>query len=603
MKDQRPFELWARKLERIDLNPAEEAELATALIESAEFADQVSSDRDLHELLQIHFQLASRSESFLVRCQQLAGEPFSSGSKSKGIGEEASPAGRSAASAIAGDSPQVDIHSGGKVARARRIVSRRRLRSVVGPVLAYSLAAIGLLLATGWLLSRMGPNPSPSREVVRHGQAPAALATKGQPAQPARSQRPQIAHSEAPLKQGGTELSSAEGAENRGENSAAPGGDPSALAVDRGLDVVAEPSAIQQGRMASRGDPTLLRISEDASWRVAPSDPFEFPQRFDLQTGLAEIETPNGATLWIRGPASVCLGEADSIEIESGEVQIDIPADQQSVTVQAPHVRFSAAPATRVYLTAETGQPTQLHLAHGEVWAHPWNGNAALQLTSTGLNRSSIGPAWTAEVPEPATAIAADDQGRMEGIVNIADRPLSIRSPEVLAQVLETTRQELQQKPKGFPEEWRKLVDQVDAASAGQISVNGQTESLQSPADVLETFRQLQRQAENPLGKGAANFSGVLNVNGREQRFDSPQEFFQAQEQLFGAVFSKMLRSPALGMPRDSSGTRTDNSSSNIPMKGNSASAFSGMININGQGQTFSRQEDFERAMQKFRRR
>jgi hypothetical protein len=241
-------------------------------------------------------------------------------------------------------------------------------------------------------------------------------------------------------------------------------------------------------------------------------------------------------------------------------------------------------------------------------------------LTGKELNHGLFGPAWNEESAQLASAVAMNDDGKFSGVVKAADRPLKISSPIVFAQILDVSRSMIREDGQAFPTQWRDMVDGLERAVPNtDLRVDSKTIRPESAGEILDQFERIREQmmsskngrnnGENPGNQQSLVFSGALNVNGREQRFSSPEEFQAAQKELFGPMIGRMMSgTPGGSLEQVSPGFQNGfpgNFFGNLNSQGNSnsSSAFSGMLNNNGEELKFTTPEEFNRAMQQFNKR
>ena len=166
-----------------------------------------------------------------------------------------------------------------------------------------------------------------------------------------------------------------------------------------------------------------------------------------------------------------------------------------------------------------------------------------------------------------------------EGVININGKEFRTRDPAEFARL----QQQMPQFPQGFPG-----VAQANAGNTafqGVMNINGREFRTSNPAEFARLQRQMQMQMQFRNGfpgvvqanAGNAAFQGVMNINGREFRSNDPAEFARLQRQ-FANQFPAL---PQLNAANT-----------------NSASSFSGMINNNGNVQTFNNADAFRQAQQ-----
>ncbi len=565
MKDARIIDLHARKLEVDTLTGAEELELFSARTASDETGDLLRADQDLHEQLKTLFRLRSSATLFAERCHQRvvassATHPADQGDNS--------------------NVPTVNARAATSVVALRRRRGAGRWRgSFAGLLVAATLlAGIGIWLL--WL------NLRPAGE--------SSLAANADP--------PQMA------------MPGAEAGLTKSEPEAlAENGDPT---INSHAKESASASGSQEFAVLSvqpEGFAVLGRLSETEGtrWTRPPQPLTSFPARYELADGTAAIELDDGATVVFQGPARLTIESPRRLSADDGTYRIQT-LDGRDVSFTTPEVQIDQPGGGTFFLKTGGDEGTLVDLDAGELVARPWSSQLAkpISLSRRGLNRGVFSPAWNNGALAPAVAAAVGEDGAFEGVVEVAGQPLSVASPQVMSQVVETATRRMQEQPEQFPLLWQEMVGQLRGASGGQgtLSVNGQSQAINSPQEWLEQMEQMRQRMSVPGNGNSASassssgFQGSLNFNGVEQKFDSQEEFENARREAFGPLFADFFRFQPGNQPQlPGEPSRSSPGETTLPgMQGNSMSAFSGMINNNGSIQQFTRPEEFQRAMRQF---
>lgn len=553
MKDARVIDLHARKLESDGLTGAEELELFSARAAGDETGEFLRADQDLHDQLKALFRLRNTATDFAETCHARV--------VASRVEPDVSPVDGMVF-------PAVNTRAAGPVAALRR---RRGAGPWRGSFAALVIAAAALAGVGAWLLWLN-------------------IRTANQPQLANRGDKPD---SRLPL-------------------------EPVPTAPEAHRDTASDIAVGEPALPATSGAPVetapvLGRLSEaeDARWVRAPQPLTSYPAEFELANGTAALELVDGPTVVFQGPARLTVDSPRELSARGGTYRIQT-LDGREVSFTTPEVRFEQPGDGTFFVTTGGDEGTLVDLDAGDLVAQPWSSQRAkpISLSHRGLNRGLFGPAWNVGSKTPAVAMTVGDEGAFEGVVEVAGQPLSVRSPHVMAQVVDTSRRRIEAQPAQFPSLWQEMVGQLQGASGGQgaLSVNGQSQAISSPDEWLEQMERMRQQLAIP-GNGnmasassSSGFQGSLNINGVERKFASPEEFEQARRQAFGPLFADFFPLPSMSQPMlPGEDTRSSPGETALPgMQGNSMSAFSGMINNNGNIQQFTRPEDFQRAMRQF---
>ena len=619
MKENRSqLDLWARRLEGDALSSAEEKELADALNSSFELAEAVSKDRNINELLRDHYRIVKSSEDFVARCSAQPAETNRSNSQM-----------------LSGSAPF-------EIVTVKSRVKTRRSSSISSwgtPIVSAAVLLVAFA-GTRWFLNRQ--DVERGRKVIAENRsAPESFDQIPIPANKSVRNESPVFSEKLPDQQLIAEVPT------QTENSL-----PDASASEQDASgLLSREIASAESTLDMPLEPLGQLINGDGSvWRVKPEAFTEYPVEFQLKEGFDELKINDGPDLMIRGPATVRLLAADRFEVDEGELQVITDEAKPELAIQTPTVFLIGIEPVESFLSVRPQQGTSVQVHKGTLEALPWNDESheALVLSASGLDRGAFSAPWQAKSKEPAIAMAANGNGDLQSVVNVANKPLKITSPTILAQVLQTSQQELENRPDEFADNWQKMVEQMNSMSSNQLdsqmkigknSAQGRKKGGgktaiagsgggsfstggQAAVNAEEVQRKMQEMrekirasgkffpgsgnsatanssAKNSNGNSSSNFSGTMNINGVEKTFDSPEEFAKAQEQAFGSVFQNMFQNKSAGDSSRSNSPRSNSPQSN----GSSVSAFSGMININGNAMQFSNPDDFNRAMEQFRRR
>jgi|GEM_PF-4243483 len=363
-----------------------------------------------------------------------------------------------------------------------------------------------------------------------------------------------------------------------------------------------------------------LRFTPDSEWELRPVDDHVFPASYRLRSGVAGLVLDDGTEIVFQGPAIVTVESPREVRVDEGRFRFQPVGGESDFSVATPTVWLKGRDNLAAYLDVRPAEGTLVQVERGELTARPWSsdGSEELLLAASGMDRGLFGPAWRDDATEPATAVALNDRGEFSGLIDAADRPLRISSPTVFAQVLDTSRNIIREEPKQFPGQWRGMVDGLENAVAkSAMNINGQSVRPTTPDEIMEQFHRIRQQMLSGMpggegGNSSSAFSGMLNINGQEQRFSSPKEFLEAQQEMFGPMFGRMMMGQMPGVDAGNGASNPGNSSTGskgtsnqgmgqLPGNSNSMPMFSGMINNNGQSMQFSTPEEFQRAMQQLR--
>ncbi len=360
-----------------------------------------------------------------------------------------------------------------------------------------------------------------------------------------------------------------------------------------------------------------IRYTPESEWDRTPADEISFPAEYKLRSGIAELVLDDGTEMVFQGPAIMTLESPRRVRVDEGRFRIQPVAGETEFSISTPTVRLKGRDDMLAFIDVGTADGTVVQIERGELQARPWSNDhdEELSLAAGGMDRGIFGPAWQADSQQPATAVALNEKGEFNSLVDAAGRPLRVSSPTVFAQVLDTSREMIREDPKQFPQQWQGMMDNLESSATNtDLNINGQSVHPTSPAEMMEQFNRIREQMMKGMGQGAdgnnsSAFSGALNVNGQEQRFTSPEEFFEAQQKMFGPMFGRMMGQMPNGKGVLGSGSQgmtgqlpETNNRPGLPSgNSNSASAFSGMINDNGLEMRFTMPEEFNRAMQQLR--
>jgi hypothetical protein len=381
-----------------------------------------------------------------------------------------------------------------------------------------------------------------------------------------------------------------------------------------------------------------MRYTPDSEWEIMPLDGFSYPTEYKLRSGVAEVVLDDGTEVVFQGPAIMTLESPRRMRVDEGRFRVQPVAGKQDFSITTPTVLLNGQNEVLAYLDVGPVDGTLVQIERGALKARPWANQRAeeLSLAANGMDRGIFGPAWRDDSPQPATAVAMNEDGQFSSLIAAGDRPLRISSPTVFAQVLDTSRTMIREDPTQFSQQWQGMVENLDNSAANtDLNINGQSVRPTTPDEMMKQFNSVREQMMSGMpggtnGNSSSAFSGMLNVNGQEQRFTSPEEFQEAQQRMFGPMFGRIMMSQmqiggngngtngasgsgALGGSGQGFGMMTGGSklpgfengtssrSGQPTGESNSMSTFSGMMNINGQVRQFTSPEDFNRAMQQLR--
>lgn len=379
-----------------------------------------------------------------------------------------------------------------------------------------------------------------------------------------------------------------------------------------------------------------LRATPDSQWEKTPATNASFPAEYHLRSGFAELTLADGTEILFQGPVLMTLDSLRAVRIGEGRVRVRPVPAESGFAIETPTVRLNGRDSVLAWLDVRPSEGTVVRVERGQLKARPWSDShpEELVLAAGEMDQGVFSPAWQSGSDQPATAFTVNDDGEFDGIVDAADRPLRIASPLVFAQLLDTSRNMIGEDPRQFPAQWRGMVDGLEnAVQDASVAINGEQFHPATSDQMLEQLLRIRQQlaAGNPAGGGSGDsaFSGSIQINGREQRFATPGEFHRAQQELFGPILERMMTGPGAASPAQNASPngRPDGSpATSRPDAGrslfgsggsgflpgpiqfpnqsgsqNSMSAFSGMINSNGQVMNFTTPEEFNREMQRLR--
>jgi hypothetical protein len=379
-----------------------------------------------------------------------------------------------------------------------------------------------------------------------------------------------------------------------------------------------------------RGDGMVeLRASDEAIWEKVPETRVAYPAKYQLRSGLAELVTADGTELALQGPAGVTFHSPREIALENGKFRVRPTTGGEQFLISTPTARMTGTDELLAYFQVQPDEGTLVQIEQGKLQATAWNENSeeVLTLSNGGMNRAIFSPAWRSDSAQLATAIAVNEDGEFTGLLATDQRALRIASPELFAQILAASRNLIREDPTEFPQSWSSLIENLEQSTAStNLKLNGRSLPATNAGEMLEQFRQVQQQMIAGLHANDGNFgfSGVLSVDGKQQHFGTPQEFREAQTQMFGNFFGRMMTEPLSdsqtgfrlqlrnGLQRQGDFEQnhlqpeTDNNLGRDAVEPDtnlnrasedSGSFFSGSININGQVMQFDSPEQFNRAM------
>lgn len=602
MTDTRLLQLQARLYEGEPLTGLELLELEQARRKDDSLARLLRDDMQLHEELKALHRIDATQEEFVRRCLLATGAGLSADKV-----EEESNANAVASPALI-TAPRLELGDrADRLRRNRKAGKTSSTRQVIGWLSA--AAAITLVaLGSWWWVSRSADLSNSVAKTEDKGIDPAKSESR------AETRKTENGVVEIPV-----EGTVGPKFETKSSKSPSPTGlaesaiDPEASSPDEPDEVVPDLT-----RLAS------LQFSPESVWGQKPHETEAYPAIYALHSGIAELVMTDGTRLVFQGPASFTLESPRQMRLNEGQIQIEPVAAENSFSVETPTVWLDSGDNLLAYLNVRPAEGTMVQIEKGALSARPWmkDGESEMLLSENELDRGMFGPAWREDSTQPATAIAVNDNGKFQGIVHAADRPLSITSPAVFARILDESRSMIRDDGQRFPEQWRGMVDRLDeAVSNMELKFDNQSVKPGSAGEMLDQFERIRQQMmSDTKGSGgngvegnnqSSGFSGVLNVNGREQRFSSPEEFQAAQNKMFGPMAGQMMFGTSSDLPGNLPPALQNLLPGNLLQGGNtpengnsnSSSAFSGMINNNGQSMQFTSPEEFNRAMQQFKRR
>lgn len=363
--------------------------------------------------------------------------------------------------------------------------------------------------------------------------------------------------------------------------------------------VLSEPEAAPSTHDSNSNQPALsltpLTFAEWTPVRSSASDPMPAPRRlgqgpFTTNQPTSRLRMDNGTTLFLQGPFSGQLVDADSLSVKSGSVYLETEPNEENFHLLSPGTQWLATNNTDLQLNIDPAGQQECFIFKGQVRIERPAETESLNtiaLTPKGLNQVLIEPGDETGLP---TILAARGRRNFLGQVGFpasqehragqGGAPIwQTDSPEYFSrlvnQLVETRNQ-----PRDdlFFEHWLSFVQQTKELDRDQQKTPQPFEQVFQQFIEKTNPRKPGQKKRDDLFPGTTQFQGSININGKEQKFDSLEEFNRARQ-------AGNLQNPL--------------QPGNLP---NRAQAFQGEINLNGRPFRFSTPQQFNSMRRRARR-
>ena len=312
---------------------------------------------------------------------------------------------------------------------------------------------------------------------------------------------------------------------------------------------------------------------------------------FSTDDTSGRLVMDNGAVLFFEGPFSGELVSDASLIVNRGNVHLTTPRSKDaSFQLTTPDSNWDIKSDSALQLNVnELGQEGFVFEGQVDLRRHGLpESEETISLTPKGLQQVLIENSNHQTAP---TILAARGKRAFLGQVGFPDtkdqqpKPnhrgvWQTDSPKYFSRLINqiTQRENLALDP-NFTEQWQNFIEQSRELDVNQLNAHPQFEQMMQQL-FDRKFPELpnQKLRDAPLA-GATQFQGSININGKEQKFNSFEDFRRAQK----AANAQNQNVPPLAQP-------------------GSAQAFQGEINLNGRSFKFSTPQQFNAMRRRARR-
>ena len=556
-------------------------ELLTLFENHSSFRDQALDDRLLDTLLSFQSESADQHETFVSNCLSRIQTP-------------------AAETGTSSDEIRLDIERVLEVKTGPTVhaISQPASRSWAMPqatlTLSVSLAIVLLLLlGTGiWVLPSQSPTGLPQVEAPPSGMERPNLAEST----PAESQRVD------PVVEENRDSVSSQVVIHPGE-AQPPTVDPEPNRSDPPPMNVAEYQPDSDPVPAVQANEQILAVEKRvtptfAEWipvRTLASDPMPAQRRvgqgpFTTDQPTSRLLMDNGVALFLQGPFSGQLVDANSLLVNSGSVYLETEAENETFRLSTPDTEWQATGNVGLQLNVDSAGQQECFVFKGHVDLQrpdqPGT-DSAIALTPKGLNQVLIEPGNQQGIP---TILAARGRKQFLGQVGFPEQkgkqsgqpslPIwQTDSPEYFTRFVNRLAQrKTPVRGESFPEQWLKFVERTREMDTQRNDTNQRFEQMMEQFFENGIPGEAGQKRRDDLLPGTTQFQGSININGKEQKFDTIEDFHRARQ------------AGNLQNPLQPGATP------------NAAQAFQGEINLNGRSFKFSTPQQFNSMRRRARR-
>ncbi|MEM7453828.1 MAG: hypothetical protein AAF456_05660 [Planctomycetota bacterium] len=323
-----------------------------------------------------------------------------------------------------------------------------------------------------------------------------------------------------------------------------------------------------------------ITILDETDEAVSPDIGRVGNQLVEFTSGRGAVEFDNGVVIKFLAPASMKVLSGNSIELVEGNFQSEIPREVELFEMLTPGNRWVCSGRTNSQIHFHPTGTIEGYVFRGDMDVQPLANeqpaptttadsnfvatNGIIELDDNGLNQILIHPGRDSI---PSITMAMGDRRQFLGQIGVDGRTWQTPSADQFIEAANTVLNE------GSPEDqtassaneqfdrWQGLMREFETNLPG---------SSQQVADLNNLMNQIiNGQNGGGQSNGSSTFDGMIDANGRQQRFNSQEEFERARQQ------------------------------ADLPVRPNNApfqnaQQFEGVININGNAFRFSTPAEFK---------
>ena len=263
--------------------------------------------------------------------------------------------------------------------------------------------------------------------------------------------------------------------------------------------------------------------------------------RHELSQGNALVTINSGGRMELCGPAVVEVGNDNKIVLSEGKLRALDWAPTAGFTIATPTSQV-IDPHGDIDLAVDGSGATDVTVRSGEAQFEDWTGSDKpghpLRLSTDEFNQAHVFRRAGVSAAAPIACQITGPGNRFLGRITAGGQSLAFGSAQAFADCRQQATERFTQAPDDFLRNWSEMVRSMGLGDGmnASININGQLVETQTIDGLFKALQQQATQPDMPGGHatGSSSFEGSININGKETRFHSREEFEAARKQLLG---------------------------------------------------------------------